>query len=553
MNHRTAALGLGLILCVSNCLADPETAEPVLPASADPLAAAGETLPPASPEVPAAAVAPGRTEVSRAEGVSSGLDSQAGEADRASRTVAAPTPPSSNQPSSGETRLLDPTVLETRQTALEIRLDLLAEQVARLDGQLVLHAAQSRGPLPQPIPRNLLAAALALLALLGAAAAFLALRERSDNRQLRARVTRLEALVTRIKAQQKHLRGELDGGPESSGAARELVQLVRDAWEQTHQALAAGGAAASEQERLKGAFDKLLDLDPQAAQIGAQQIQSRARRVPGEVLQRFAVYAWPDNAVKGLLRAAYEEHARADAQAAATPPLPESGRRIEVDGQPVSLLYTPARSQAPEGGEAEESEAPDTLVLAHGIGENRHSPLLSALGQALGRRGTAVLRFNFPFAEAGKRGPDRDALMDQVYRGVVASLEADPEWHPGRLFLGGRRLGARCASRIALDTQGVSGLVALAMDLHPQGKPTLLGRGEHLSRLPVPALFVCAELDRQCSPSALAGLIGSDGSIRVVKGVNQAFKPGRIGAVTERQVIEDVADMIQAWIKPSGD
>ncbi len=48
-------------------------------------------------------------------------------------------------------------------------------------------------------------------------------------------------------------------------------------------------------------------------------------------------------------------------------------------------------------------EATQALLLAHGAGYNMNTRLLIDIADALAERGVSVLRFNFPYTEAGRR------------------------------------------------------------------------------------------------------------------------------------------------------
>ena len=132
----------------------------------------------------------------------------------------------------------------------------------------------------------------------------------------------------------------------------------------------------------------------------------------------------------------------------------------------------------------------DCLVLTHGAGSNRDSPLLVALAEAFSGLGLTVLRCDLPFRESRPHGPpprgsaerDQDGL-----RNAVASLRRHTR---GRVFLGGHSYGGRQASILAAgEPDIVDRLLLLSYPLHPPRKPSELRTG-HFPKLQVPALFV---------------------------------------------------------------
>ncbi len=62
------------------------------------------------------------------------------------------------------------------------------------------------------------------------------------------------------------------------------------------------------------------------------------------------------------------------------------------------------------------------LVLAHGANGNMDQPLIAGLHEKLARQGLVTVRFNFPYAEAGRKRPDPDEALEGAYRLVLETL-----------------------------------------------------------------------------------------------------------------------------------
>lgn len=131
------------------------------------------------------------------------------------------------------------------------------------------------------------------------------------------------------------------------------------------------------------------------------------------------------------------------------------------------------------------SDLASCLVLAHGAGGNLSTPALVKFADALAARNVGVVRFNFPYAEARKRVPDRQPTLEAAYRAVATHMAG----RTSRLFLGGRSMGGRIASHIVAAGQPAAGLVFLSYPLHPPGKPDRR-RDAHLGTITVPMLFL---------------------------------------------------------------
>lgn len=130
------------------------------------------------------------------------------------------------------------------------------------------------------------------------------------------------------------------------------------------------------------------------------------------------------------------------------------------------------------------------LVLGHGAGGDMDTAQLVAVADRLAAARVAVLRFNFPYREEGRRAPDSQDRLEACYWAVAKEAAGEAE----RLYLGGRSLGGRIASHIVADGFPASGLVFLGYPLHPPGKPERL-RDAHLGRIGVPMLFLSGTRD----------------------------------------------------------
>jgi predicted alpha/beta-hydrolase family hydrolase len=137
------------------------------------------------------------------------------------------------------------------------------------------------------------------------------------------------------------------------------------------------------------------------------------------------------------------------------------------------------------------------LLLFPGAGSSStHSSLLAIEAAVAPMR---CVRADFAYRKAGRKAPDRPAVLLQAVRDEAAPLLA------GGLVLGGRSMGGRICSMAVgdvVDPLPARGLVLISYPLHPPGKPDVL-RVEHLPRLNVPCLFIHGTRDPFASPSEL--------------------------------------------------
>ena len=108
--------------------------------------------------------------------------------------------------------------------------------------------------------------------------------------------------------------------------------------------------------------------------------------------------------------------------------------------------------------------------LAHGANNNIDQPLLTGLHERLARAGLATVRFNFPYAEAGRKRPDPDEALEGAFRLALEYVGEIDELKGLALYLGGKSMGARLAAQLVAKEVGASGLVFLGYPLHPPGQ-----------------------------------------------------------------------------------
>ena len=155
-----------------------------------------------------------------------------------------------------------------------------------------------------------------------------------------------------------------------------------------------------------------------------------------------------------------------------------------------------------------------------------------------------VVRFNFPYREAGSKRPDPMPVLKET----IAKI-AQREKGAGKLLLGGRSMGGRAASMLAADGFACDGLLLFAYPLHPAGQAEKL-RDAHLAKIQVPVLCFNGTRDALCTHAlmerAVSGLAnwqmhwleGADHSFRVLKSSNRS----------EDDVYAEVAGTTARWL-----
>lgn len=161
------------------------------------------------------------------------------------------------------------------------------------------------------------------------------------------------------------------------------------------------------------------------------------------------------------------------------------------------------------------------LVLGHGAGGGMASRDLDLVARRLPAEGIAVVRFEQPWAVAGKVA-GRPAVVDAAWSEAVGPLVDDvPTW------FGGRSTGARVACRTA-SALGAAGVVAIAFPLSPPGRRNI-SRFDELAGSGVPTVVIQGERDTFGRPDefppgdhTMVAVPNADHGMRVLKGQDQA-------------------------------
>jgi predicted alpha/beta-hydrolase family hydrolase len=191
------------------------------------------------------------------------------------------------------------------------------------------------------------------------------------------------------------------------------------------------------------------------------------------------------------------------------------------------------------------------VVIAHGATGSFADPLIEKLCTGLTQRSYLTLRFNFPFAEAGKRATaDSPAVLERGYRAALNTLGRDPTALPARLLVGGVGLGGRVAAELVADRLHADGLFLLGFPLHPQNKPDQ-SDPEVLFRNTTPTLFMQGTRDRRCDGAALRGAlrrVGAPIELYDVADADAGFSVPRKSERTNEQVQTEVFGVLANWI-----
>lgn len=140
------------------------------------------------------------------------------------------------------------------------------------------------------------------------------------------------------------------------------------------------------------------------------------------------------------------------------------------------------------------------FLFAHGAGAPSAHPWMAGWAERLGRVGR-VVRFDYPYMQAGRRAPDR---MDRLVAAHRKALEDARQGHRGPVFLAGKSMGSRVGCHLSLELEHrVDGLICFGYPLVGMSKKAPV-RDAVLLELRTPILFIQGTRDRLCPLDTLA-------------------------------------------------
>jgi predicted alpha/beta-hydrolase family hydrolase len=148
-----------------------------------------------------------------------------------------------------------------------------------------------------------------------------------------------------------------------------------------------------------------------------------------------------------------------------------------------------------------EGDPKGAVLLTHGAGGNRDSPLLIRLCDEWARRGFVAVRYDLPYRRRRPKGPPSgSAASDQA--GIVEAIELGRRLGGGPVIAGGHSYGGRMTSMVVAAGTEVSVLALSSYPLHPPGKPER-ARTEHLPDIGAPTVFTHGTADPFGTPDEL--------------------------------------------------
>lgn len=182
-------------------------------------------------------------------------------------------------------------------------------------------------------------------------------------------------------------------------------------------------------------------------------------------------------------------------------------------------------------------------VFGHGAGAGMRHPFMGSVAVGLAQRQIAVLRYNFPYMEKGKKMPDFPAVAEKTVAAVIAVAHHKYKNLP--LFVGGKSYGGRMTSQCLAkgSLEDVKGLLFFGFPLHPIGAPSV-ERAAHLSHISIPMLFLQGTRDKLADITLIEGVVNGleNASLVKIEGADHSFKGPKLDSVSL------LAEVSSRWI-----
>ncbi len=188
-------------------------------------------------------------------------------------------------------------------------------------------------------------------------------------------------------------------------------------------------------------------------------------------------------------------------------------------------------------------------VFAHGAGAGMRHAFMERAAAGLSDRGVATFRYQFPYMEAGRRGPNPPPVLVKTVRSAVdeaARLAPDLA-----LLAGGKSMGGRMTSTAAArePLPGVRGIAFFGFPLHAPGRHSD-ERGAHLRDVGLPMLFLQGTRDKLADLGLLGPLlerVTPAPTLHVIEGADHGFHVLKRSGRTDDEALDEACGTFASW------
>jgi len=189
------------------------------------------------------------------------------------------------------------------------------------------------------------------------------------------------------------------------------------------------------------------------------------------------------------------------------------------------------------------------LLFAHGAGAGMNNSFMEKMSACLADKNIGTLRFNFPYMEKERKGPDPAPILMETIRSAVKTLRT---YVNVPIFAGGKSMGGRMTSMAdSKEPLGVKGIIFFGFPLHAPGKPSN-ERAEHLFNVSVPMLFLQGKRDKLADLKLLNPVIKKlkdRAAIYIMEGADHSFHMMKSSGRNDEEVMRELMEKVGEWMK----
>jgi hypothetical protein len=191
------------------------------------------------------------------------------------------------------------------------------------------------------------------------------------------------------------------------------------------------------------------------------------------------------------------------------------------------------------------------IVIAHGAGNDMNTPLITSFSRGLAAFGFPVLRFNFLYAEHGRKTPDKQEILEQTWQSVMQFAREELGGVVDVWIAAGKSMGGRVASQLVADNiLPIHGVIFLGYPLHPAGDQEKL-RDKHLYRIKESMLFFAGTRDPLCNMGKLNKVLShlqASHELIVIDGGDHSFHVPKSSGLTEQAIHSQIIKAANEWL-----
>jgi len=180
------------------------------------------------------------------------------------------------------------------------------------------------------------------------------------------------------------------------------------------------------------------------------------------------------------------------------------------------------------------------------------APLIVSFSERLAAAGYPAMRFNFLYAERGKKAPDNREILVKTWRAAHEFAVRTLQGKVSSWVAAGKSMGGRIASEMVSENLlPVDRLIFLGYPLHRAGHTERL-KDAHLYRIQIPMLFFAGTRDALCDQVKLDEVLRrlpAPWELHIIEKGDHSFHLPKATRVKDSEVFEQIIGKTLNWLR----